>query len=274
MLKCSKITAFALLAALASGQGYAQENPAVPATTKVYPGAVVNGVTISEEVVNERVNEAEAQGQRDSPALRAAIRDELISIELIVQAAVKKGMGQSAAIMRQIDTAKQTVLINAYVQDHFKHHPVGEDVLKQEYEYLKISTGDKEYNARHILVLEESEAKSIIVKLKKGAKFAQLASQHSLDSSSGKKGGALGWNRASSFVKPFADALATLEKGVLSAPVKSDFGWHIIKLDDVRDLKFPPYQEVRENLLRRFQQQAVQKLVADLRDAAKIELPE
>ncbi len=274
MLKCSKITAFALLAALASGQGYAQENPAVPATPKVYPGAVVNGVTISEEVVNERVNEAEAQGQRDSPALRAAIRDELISIELIVQAAVKKGMGQSAAIMRQIDTAKQTVLINAYVQDHFKNHPVGEDVLKQEYENLKISTGDKEYNARHILVLEESEAKSIIGKLKKGAKFAQLASQHSLDSSSGKKGGALGWNRASSFVKPFADALATLKKGVLSAPVKSDFGWHIIKLDDVRDLKFPPYQEVRENLLRRLQQQAVQKVVADLRDAAKIKLPE
>ncbi len=90
MLKCSKITAFALFAALASGQGYAQENPAVPATTKNHLGAVVNGVTISEDVVNERVNEAEAQGQRDSPALRAAIRDELIAQELIVQAAVKK----------------------------------------------------------------------------------------------------------------------------------------------------------------------------------------
>ncbi len=274
MLKCSKITAFALFAALASGQGYAQENLAVPATTKNYPGAVVNGVTISEDVVNERVNEAAAQGQRDSLALRAAIRDDLIAQELIVQAAVKKGLDKSAATIRQMDTATRTVLLNAFVQDHFKHHPIGEDVLTQEYENLKISTGDKEYKARHILVLEESAAKSIIVKLKKGAKFAQLASQHSLDTSSGKKGGAMDWTRATSFVKPFADALVTLKKGVLSAPVKTDFGWHIIKLNDVRDLKFPPYPEVRESLLRRLQQQAVQKVVTDLRDAAKIELPE
>ena len=273
MLTCSKITAFALFAALASGQGYAQENPAIPATTKNHPGAVVNGVTISENVVNERVNEAKAQGQQDSLALRAAIRDDLIAQELIVQEAVKKGLDQSAATIRQLDTAKRTVLLNAFVQDHFKNHPVGEDVLKQEYENLKISTGDKEYKARHILVMEESEAKSIIVKLKKGEKFAQLASKHSLDTSSGKNGGAMDWTRATSFVKPFADALVTLKKGVLSAPVKTDFGWHIIKLDDVRELKFPPYQEVRESLIRRLQQQAVQKVVADLRDAAKIELP-
>ncbi len=274
MLKCSKITAFALFAALASSSGYAQQNLAVPETTKIYPGAVVNGVTISEDVVNERVNEAEAQGQRDSLALRAAIRDDLIAQELIVQAAVKKGLDQSAATIRQMDTAKRTVLINTFVQDHFKNHPVSEDTLKQEYENLKISTGDKEYKARHILVLEESEAKSIIGKLKKGAKFAQMASQYSLDTSSGKQGGAMDWTRATSFVKPFADALVTLKKGVLSAPVKTDFGWHIIKLDDVRDLKFPPYQEVRESLIRRFQQQAIQKAVADLRDTAKIELPE
>ncbi len=274
MLKCSKITAFALFAALSSGLAYAQENLAVPATTKNYPAAVVNGVTISEDVVNERVKEAEAQGQRDSLALRAAIRDDLIAQELIVQAAVKKGLDQSAATIRQLNTAKRTVLLNAFVQDHLMNHPIGEDVLKQEYENLKISSGDKEYKARHILVLEESEAKSIIVKLKKGAKFAHLASQHSLDTSSGKKGGAMDWIRATSFVKPFADVLVTLKKGVLSAPVKTDFGWHIIKLDDVRDLKFPPYQEVRESLIRRFQQQAIQKAVADLRDTAKIELPE
>ncbi len=274
MLKCSKITAFTLFAALASGQAYAQENPAVPATTKNHPGAVVNGVTISEDVVNERVNEAAAQGQRDSLALRAAIRDDLIAQELIVQEAVKKGLGRSAATIRQIDTAKRTVLLNAFVEDYLKNNPIGEDILTQEYETLKTSTGDKEYKARHILVLEESEAKSIIVKLKKGAKFAQLASQHSLDTSSGKQGGAMDWTRATSFVKPFADALVALKKGVVSVPVKSDFGWHIIKLDDVRDLKFPPYQEVRESLIRRFQQQAIQKAVADLRGAAKIELPE
>ncbi len=274
MLTCSKITAFALFAALASGLAYAQENTAVPATTKNHPGTVVNGVTISEDIVNERVNEAAAQGQQDSLALRAAIRDDLIAQELILQEAVKKGLDQSAATIRLLDTAKRTVLLNAFVQDHLKHHPISEDILKQEYENLKISTGDKEYKARHILVREESEAKAIIVKLKKGAKFAQLASQHSLDTSSGKQGGAMDWDRPTSYVKPFADALVALKKGVLSAPVKTDFGWHIIKLDDVRDLKFPPYPEVRETLIRRLQQEAIQKAVADLRNAAKIVLPE
>ena len=273
MLKCSKITALALFAALASGQGYAQENPAVPAMAKEYPVAVVNGVSISEDLVNERVDEAAAEGKRDTMAMRAAILDNLIGRELMAQEAVKKGLSQRAATILQIELAKQAVLINAFVLDYFRNHPIGEDAIKQEYENLRISTGNKEYKARHILVLEESEAKSIVAQLKKGATFDKMASQHSLDPGSREKGGVLEWSLPANFVKAFADTLATLKKGVVSAPVKSDFGWHIIKLDDVRDFKFPSYQEVKQNLMQRLQQQAIEKAVADLRATAKMEIP-
>ena len=267
-----KFAAVAVLATLGSSSALAADKPAATTpTTQTKNGAVVNGITIPQSRIELRVKDLISKGQVDSPELRKAVRDELINLEIMAQEAVKKGFDKNEETVSQLDMAKQSILVGAFVQDYFKNHPISEDDLKKEYEELKKSAGGKEYKARHILVKEEAEAKSISAQLKKGAKFDALASKHSLDPGSKEKGGALDWAMPANFVKPFSDALVALKKGGVSAPVQSEFGWHIIKLEDVREFKFPAYREVKQNLMQRSQQQAIQKAVADMRTAAKIE---
>lgn len=271
MTKLYKFSALALFAALAGSLVYAADKPAAKANGEEKTVTKVNGVTIPQSRIDLRIKAIVAQGQMDSPELRKAVREELINLEIMAQEAVKKGFDKQAETLTQLDVAKQSVLVGAYVQDYFKNHPISEDDLKKEYENLKTTAGSKEYKARHILVQDEAEAKSIASQLKKGAKFDKLASKYSLDPGSKEKGGALEWSMPANFVKPFADALVTLKKGGVSTPVQSEFGWHVIKLDDVRDFNFPPYREVKQNLMQRAQQQALQKAVAEMRSTAKIE---
>jgi len=260
-LKTNKFAALAILAALAINPAFAADKPA----------AVVNGVTIAQDRIEMNVKGAVAQGQSDSPELRKAIREDLISREVMVQAANKNGLDKQADVAQQIEIAKQTVLVNAFIQDYLKKNPVGEDKLKQAYETLKAKLGDKEYNSRHILVKTEAEAKDIIAKLGKKGKFEQLAKQ-SIDTGSAENGGSLGWAVPKNFVEPFANALLNLKKGEYTkTPIQSQFGWHVIKLDDIRTLRVPGYGEMKPQLQQRLQQQEVQKAVADLRAAAKIE---
>lgn len=261
MLKFSKLATITLFSALAANQVYAQEKPA----------AVVNGVAIPQARANMLAKAAASQGKMDSPELRLTIQDELINREIMAQEAVKHGFDKQPDTINQFELAKQTVLVNAFLQDYLKNHPISEDAIKQEYENIKQTTGGKEYNARHILVKDENEAKSIAAQLKKGSKFEELAKKHSLDQGSRDKGGALGWALPGNFMQTFADALVNLKKGGVSAPVKSDAGWHLIKQEDVRDFKFPAYRDVKANIMQRLQQQAIQKAVVDLRAKAKIE---
>ncbi len=261
MLKYSKLATIALFSAFAINQVYAQEKPA----------AVVNGVVIPQARVNMHVKAAASQGKMDSPEMRLAIKDELINREIMAQEAIKQGVDKLPETISQFELAKQTVLVNAFLQDHLKNHPISEDAIKQEYENVKQTTGSKEYNARHILVKDESEAKSIAAQLKKGAKFEDMAKKHSLDQGSRDKGGSLGWALPGNFMQTFADALVNLKKGGVSAPVKSDAGWHLIKQDDVRDFKFPSYRDVKANIMQRLQQQTIQKAIVDMRAKAKIE---
>lgn len=271
MTKLYKLSALALLAALAGNLAYAADQPDADNVEEKWTPIIVNGVSIPQSRFELRVKDATSQGQKDSPDLRKAIRDELINRELVAQEAVKKGLDKQPETVVQLDVAKQQVLANVFLQEFFKKNPISEDDIKKEYENLKKTAGSKEYKARHILVLEESEAKSIVAQLKKGAKFDKLASKHSLDPGSKEKGGALEWSMPANFVKPFADALTTLKKGGVSEPVQSEFGWHVVKLDDVRDFNFPPYREVKQNLMQRKQQQAIQKFIAELRESAKID---
>ena len=276
MPKFYKFAALALLAALAGGLVYAADKSAAPqpsAQTKQEEKltAKVNGVVISQSRIELRVKDLVARGQVDSPELRKNVRDEMISYEIMAQEAVKKGFDKQEETISQLAMAKQSILVSAFVQDYFKNNPISEDALKQEYESLKAAAGSKEYKARHILVQEEAEAKSIVAQLKKGAKFDKLAGKYSLDPGSKEKGGALEWSMPANFVKPFSDALVALKKGAVSAPVQSEFGWHIIKLDDLRDFNFPPYREVKQNMMQRSQQQALQKAVSEMRTTAKIE---
>jgi peptidyl-prolyl cis-trans isomerase C len=152
-----------------------------------------------------------------------------------------------------------------------KTHPVTEDQIKKEYEDIRAKLGNKEYKARHILVENEAEAKAIIEKLKKGEKIEDLA-KASKDPGSKERGGDLGWANPASFVPPFSAAMTKLEKGKFTeTPVKSDFGWHVIQLEDTRELKLPPIDEAKGQIGQQLQQRMVQKHIEDLRAKAKVE---
>ena len=261
MLKTGKLAALAILGALAINPALAQDQSA----------ALVNGVSIPQARIDLRVKAAAAQGQPDSPELRKAIREDMINVEVMVQEAAKLGLDKNADVIQQIELARQSVLVGAFVQDYARNHPIGEDQLKQEYDQLKAKMGNKEYNARHILVETEAEAKDIIAQLGKKTKFEKLAAK-SKDAGSAAQGGSLGWAIPGNFVPEFANALLNLKKGEYTKqPVQSQFGWHVIKLEDMRDLKVPQFEEVKPQLQQRLQQQSIQKAIADLRAKAKIE---
>jgi peptidyl-prolyl cis-trans isomerase C len=261
MLKISKFATLAILGALAVNPAFAEEKSV----------ALVNGVSIPQARVDMRVKGLVAQGQADSPELRKAIREDMINLEVMVQEANKLGLNKSDEVLQQIELAKQQVLVSAFVQDYAKKHPVSEDQIKQEYDKMKAKLGDKEYNVRHILVETEAEAKSIIEQLGKKAKFKDLAAK-SKDTGSVAQGGSLGWAVPSNFVPPFANALLNLKKGERSKdPVQSQFGWHVIMVDDIRDLKAPSLDEIKPQLHQRLQQQIIKKAIDDLRAKAKVE---
>jgi peptidyl-prolyl cis-trans isomerase C len=232
----------------------------------------VNGKEIPQSRIDAAVKGRVAQGQPDTPQLRDSVKETLINQEIISQEAVKRGLDKNPDVAARIDMSKQDTLVNAYVQDYLRRNPVTEETLRKEYDRIKAQLGSKEYKARHVLVENEEEAKDIIARVKKGASFEKLAVEKSKDPGSKEDGGALDWSVPTSYVKPFGDALAKLKKGQMTdAPVKSEFGWHVIRLDDERALKVPSYDEVKPNLQRGMQQQSLQKAVADLRAKAKVE---
>src|SRR6266516_125085 len=231
----------------------------------------VNGKPIPKARLDFIAKQRVAQGQPDNEQARKAILDNLITQEVVAQEAERRGFAKSADVRAQLELLRQQALVQALVQDHLKTHPVKDEEMLAEYNRVKASRGDKEYKARHILVDKDTEANEIIAQLKKGSKFEDLAKQ-SKDPGSKEKGGDLDWNPPSTFVKPFSEALTKLEKGKYTeTPVQTQFGWHVIQLDDVRPAQFPAFDTVRQQLLTRMQEQEVQKFVGELRSKAKIE---
>jgi peptidyl-prolyl cis-trans isomerase C len=236
------------------------------------PVAKVNGKAIPQSRMDLVMKMNAGQGQQDTPEARSRVRDMLINQELIVQEALKKGLDKNADVATQIDLSRQQVLINAYIQDYLKTNTVSEDSMKKEYDHAKAQAGDKEYKARHILVKTEDEAKQVIAQLKKGANFEKLAAQKSEDTGSKERGGDLDWAPPGRYVPAFGEALKKLKKGQLTdAPVQTQFGWHVIRLDDERPAKFPSFEESKQQIQQGMQRQAIDKAVADLRAKAKIE---
>jgi len=207
-----------------------------------------------------------AQGGQDTPEVRNAVKEELNTRELLAREAKKVGLQNTPDVKTQMDLASQTVLVRAYVTDWVKKNPVPEAELKKEYDTIKSQIGDKEYKVRHILVEKEDDAKAIITELQKGAKFDELAKSRSKDPGSKDKGGDLDWNAPANFVKPFGDAMKATPKGKFTAqPVQTQFGWHVIEVEDVRDAKVPGYDEVKPQLQQRLQAQWLDKYFKDLR---------
>ena len=238
------------------------------------PGAkiVVNGVTIPQSRVDAMNKELNLQGQPDNAERQAAVREELVNREVLSQAAQKRGLDKSPEIAAQMDMARQAVLVRALFESEVKANPITDADLQKQYEQFKGSMGSSEYKVAHILVDKEDEAKAIIDQLNRGGDFAKLAKEKSKDPGSKDNGGDLDWGPSARYVKPFADAVTTQPKGKISAaPVKTDFGYHVIRVDDVRPLKVPEFSEVKEQFRQRAQQQMIQKMVMDLRSKAKVE---
>ncbi len=231
--------------------------------------AKVNGVPIPQSRLDLLIKNT---GQPDTPEVRDRLKFELITGEMLVQEAVKKGIDKTPEFAVQMELQRQTALINAYLQNYVKTHPIGDDVIKKEYERVKAEAGTKEYRARHILVDKEDEAKQIIAQLKKGGNFGKIAAERSKDSGTKDRGGDLDWSPANRYVPSFANALRKLKKGQLSdTPVQTQFGWHVIRLDDERAMKFPPFDQVKPQIKRQMEQQMLSKMVADLRAKTKVE---
>lgn len=267
VLTLAVMTAFAAPAMAQKAKEKAAAPAAAPAEGVL---ATVNGKAIPQGRADIMIRNQVAQGQQDGDQLRNAVREELIRREVLTQAAAAKGMDKNAALVHQAELAKQAVLIQAYLQDYVRSHPVTEDTIKAEYEKIKTGLGNKEYKARHILVKTEDKAKEIIGKLQAGEKFEDLA-KDSEDPGSKDRGGDLGWSAPAQYVKPFSEALVKLEKGKFTPqPVRSDFGYHIIKLEDVRDLKLPSYDEAKPQIAQRLEQQTIAAHVNELRQKAAI----
>jgi peptidyl-prolyl cis-trans isomerase C len=232
--------------------------------------ATVNGVAIPQNVFDTFYAEQKSQGIEDSEQLKNAVREELIRRELLLQEAKKSSVAKDPTVAAQAELARQAVLIRAYIQDYVRKNPVSEAQIKAEYDVLKNQLSGTEYKARHILVEKEEEAKTIVDNLKKGAKFEELARQ-SKDPGSKDSGGDLGWSSAGNYVQPFAEALTRLEKGKYTeAPVKTQFGWHVIQLEDSRKQEAPPYEALKPQLEQRANQLLIQKMVEELRAKAKV----
>lgn len=246
----------------------AEAAPAGPAV------ATVNGTAISQRTVDLIVKQGATSGRPDTPETRKAIIDQLTLQVVIAQEAVKKGLDKTPEVADQLEAIKQSVLANAYVQDFVKNNPVNDDMLKAEYERIKASVSGTEYKARHILVEKEAEAKDIIARLKKEpAAFDKLAMDKSKDPGSKARGGDLGWFDLKGMVPEFGAAVSKMEKGKFSdEPVKSQFGYHVILLEDTRPIEAPPLEQVKPQLSQQVQQQNVKKHMDTLKAAAKIEL--
>lgn len=235
------------------------------------PIAIVNGKEIP-ALYGEIVKREMAQGQPATPQLDARVRESLINLELLSRAAIDKGLDKDPRVAAILDIRRKDQLTKAFLEDYVKAHPVTDAEIQDAYDRAKAQPAEPEYLARHILVKTEAEAKKIIADLGKKAKFEDLAKKLSQDPGSAKNGGALEWSDRGAFVKEFSDALASLKKGeTTKTPVKTQFGYHVIRLDDVRQPEAPPLDAVRGEIVKQLQQQRVRDAISAVRTNAKVE---
>ena len=235
----------------------------------------VNGTPISQARIDAvmQMMAAQAQGQPVDPRMKDMVRDQLVTAEVLRQEAVRKGLDKSPEVIAELQNMQAMTLANRLVKDFQHTTPVSDSDVKAEYDKLKaVTPAKKSYHAQHILVATEAEANAVLAALRKGKPFAQLAREKSIDTGSKANGGDLGWSDASNFVGPFGDAMTKLSKGQISAkPVQTQYGWHIIKLDDVRTESFPPLATLHAQLAQRILSERLDRYIGELKAKAKIQ---
>ncbi len=234
--------------------------------------AIVNGKAVPTARVEVLAQQMAAGGRPVDDAVRAQLKEEVILREIFMQEAQKRGIAASPEYKAQMELARQTILIRTLFADWQKKNPVTDAEIKAEYDKFASANAGKEFRARHILVEKEDEAKALIAAIKGGANFADLAKQKSKDPGSGANGGDLDWANAASYVAEFSEAMVKLDKGQMTeTPVKSQFGWHIIRVDDVRQAKLPALEEVKPQIAQQMQQQKMAEYQKALREKAKVQ---
>jgi peptidyl-prolyl cis-trans isomerase C len=233
--------------------------------------AIVNGKPVPKARAEALLAQVAKSGQQQrTPELEAQVKDEVVLREIFIQEAEKRGLPATAEYKTQMDLARQSILIRELFADYGKKNLVTDEQAQAEYDKFKAQNSGQEFRARHILVEKEEEAKALIAQIKAGAKFEELATKNSKDPGSAANGGDLDWANGSSYVKEFTEALAKLQKGEMTQePVKSQFGYHIIKLEDSREAQFPAFADVKPQILQRLKQQKEGAYQQELKAKAK-----
>lgn len=238
--------------------------------------ATVNGETIPAarlQLILERFA-GQAAPQAIPPEMRQKIIDQLVTQTLLTQEAEKQKLDSKPEVAEQLKLMRTSLLANAYLQDLQSRQTVSDAQVATEYEALKNGPDSQEYRVRHILVADAAQAKELLTQLQKQpGEFAALAKKYTLDAGSRERGGELDWIKASTVVPEFGQAMQAMKKGELSKePVHSQFGYHLLLLEDVRPVEIPPLDLMQPSLKEKLQQAAVQKALEELKARAKIQI--
>jgi len=245
----------------------------VPAAAMAQNVTTVNGKPVPKARVEALIQQVTKSGQQQrSPELETQVKDEVVRREIFMQAAEARGIPQTADYKTQMELARQMLLIRGLMEDYRVKNPVGDAEAQAQYDEIKKANGGNEYKVRHILVEKEEDAKALIAQIKGGASFEDLAKKNSKDTGSAEKGGDLDFQnpKTNGFVPEFNSAMVALEKGQMTPePVKSQFGYHIIKLEDVRAATFPAFDDVKAQIKQRIEQQKMAEFQQSLIEKAK-----
>ena len=263
----------ALIGLLAASHVFAADKPNKANDVDFF--ATVNGTPLTKGLLDLNVKAALAQGQKDSSDLKNALKDELINRELLTQESIRQGLDKDIDFRDQIAQLKQTLMIQAFLENHFQKNPITDTKLREEYDRQRKLIGEgasaTQYRLSQIIVTTETDALDLIRRIQKGELFGKMAQEYSIDQTSKANGGQLGWVLPGQVVAPVSNVMVNLNKGaVANAPIQTQGGWVILKVDDKRPFKFPTFDEAKPQLRQAIVQQYLTETVKKLRETAKI----
>ncbi len=251
-----------------------QQTPATPDKPAVVPVATVDGKVISKADYDFYVKQV-TQGKPTqlTPEQKTQVVQELVGMQILAVQGVKDNVESEPEVTAGLEVTRMHLLADAESRKFLKTQQPSDADVHDEYNTAVSAIDKTEYHAHHILVKTRDQADQVIKKIKGGAKFEDVAKAQSMDTGSKPSGGDLSWFALTRMVKPFGDALKTLKKGEMTAtPVETSFGWHVIRLDDTRDVAPPPFDQVKEQVMNRVIQKKLQAYVDGLKKTAKIEI--
>ena len=235
--------------------------------------AIVNGEILTQRDYDDYVKSRTEKMHTTAAPDSKIVMDELINRELVIQDALKKELDKDPVFIEKLEKLRENLLAAMGIHNYMSKHPLNDTILKEEYDkHISTVNPPKEYKTKHILVATKKEAEEVLAELKGGQAFVDIAKKKSIDTGTANQGGELGWTTAKQLTPEFGQAIARLERGKLSEPVKTEFGWHIIQIDDIRIAPLPTFESVKERIKSTLQTQQMQDYVEALKKVAQIEI--